>query len=793
MIYAAVNSTLEVSNIMISEKLLDNWSFHWNGQSCHAEDSEPVTLPHDFMLVTPRTPDSPTGADYGYFQPCKGTYMRKIVKSSAEIQLLKFDGVMGLCEVFVNDEHVCFHSYGYTAFVCDIGKYLHDGENTLRVEVDASCQPASRWYTGAGLYRDVELLTSGKDRFTPWGVSVKILNINGDTAQVEFSADIVSSDNQTAEIRFNVPEIEFDLIRCTHFRAGNNHYSVKAVLHGVSLWSPETPVVYSLNAELATANCSDSVSVAFGIRTVVCDSERGLLLNGKPVKLYGSCNHHDNGIIGAASYRSAEERRVRILKENGFNAIRCAHNPPSSIMLDVCDRMGMLVIDEIFDCWNSGKRTYDYHLWFDKYAKDDITSMVVRDRNHPSVIMWSTGNEIYERTGKCDGYAVGKMIADTIRLNDDSRPLIHAFCGLWDAPEFNNSENSGIDLLPEQPDFWCKRIAPQAGNLDVLGYNYLTHRISKDERIFASHLFAVTESYPLDAVWIKSMIDSHKKLIGEFVWTGWDYFGETGIGHIVYNADTTPGWMLTNYPEHISNCGDFSICGFKKSASYYRDIAWNRESVRILSVDPDNFGRSKAISAWGFYDAERTWSYFGKEGRITEVQLYSTADKCELLLNGKSLGIKTPNEKGIALFETEYSPGRLEAIAYIGGEICGKDELFTVGEAASIKIEVDVTGKTGAADLIFLEIYLCDIDGNTAWTANDEVTVTVKGGKVIGTGSGKIDDEHDYTTNICRAYHGKLLAAVLPESNEVTVTVNTSAFEAKSIINCLKNKSFCDK
>ena len=333
---------------------------------------------------------------------------------------------------------------------------------------------------------------------------------------------------------------------------------------------------------------------------------------------------------------------------------------------------------------------------------------------------------------------------------------------------------------------WCKKIAPQAGNLDVLGYNYLTYRIAKDERVFASHLFVVTESYPMDAVWIKRMMDSHPKLIGEFVWTGWDYFGETGKGHIVYDAETTPGWTLTDYPEHISNRGDFSICGFKKSASYYRDVAWNRKTVSILSVDPDKFGRSKAISAWGFYDVEKTWNYSGKESKLTEVQLYSTADECELWLNGKSLGKKVPNEKGIALFEVEYSPGKLEAVAYIDSKVCGKDDLFTVGEASEIKIAADVTGKTGTADLIFAEMYLCDSDGNVAWTANDEVAVTVDGGRVVGTGSGKVDDEHDYMKNVCRAYHGRLLAAILPESNEVTVTAKTSSIKANSIRVCLK-------
>ncbi len=754
---------------MISEKLLKNWQFQLNRQGWQAMDGESVTLPHDFMLMTPRTPDSPTWADYGYFQPCKGTYIKKIVKPEAETVLLKFDGVMGLTEVFVNSDRVCFHPYGYTAFICDIGKYLREGENILRVEVDAKCQPASRWYTGAGIFREVELLTSGADRFSPWGTAVRTLGIFGDSAQIEFSTEIISSRRQIGKITFEIPELRFSMTRSAQLEAGKNRFTATAVLHSVTLWSPDTPAVYTCKARLHTDGCEDSETVSFGVRTVACDAERGFLLNGEPIKLYGTCNHHDNGIVGAASFRSAEERRVRILKENGFNAIRTSHNPPSSVLLDVCDRMGMLVIDEIFDCWTNGKKAYDYHLWFDKYAKDDVESMVIRDRNHPSVAMWSTGNEIFERAGKCDGYAVGKMIADTIRENDPTRPLTHAFCHFWDNWEYNNELNRTFPLPPDQPDFWCEKIAPQAGNLDVLGYNYLNHRIAKDEQILTSHLFAITESYPMDALWVKRTMDEHPKLIGEFVWTGWDYFGETGLGRVIYDNPDGPGWGLDPHPNHISNCGDFNICGFKKPQSYYRDIAWERESVKILTVDPDNTGRVKSYSGWGFYDADRTWTYPGKEGRTSEVYVFTIADECELFLNGESLGKKAPNEKGFATFEVGYIPGKLEAKAYKNGELCGKDELGTVGEAVSVKIIPDITGKTGNTDIVLAEIRLCDRDGNAAWTADNEVTVTAEGGRVIGTGSGKVDDAHDYTKSVCNAYHGRLLAAILPESGEITV------------------------
>ncbi len=758
---------------MRSTKLTE-WKFSKNGKD------ENVSIPHDFMIATERTPNSPTWADYGYFQPCQGTYSRTFEKDpTAANHFLKFDGVMGVTEVHVNGEHVKLHPYGYTAFVCDIGRFLRDGENNVRVSVNAMMQPASRWYTGAGIYREAELLTSDKDYFIPFGTFVRVLSINGSDAEIEVSTEIYSSACGEAEITYTVPELGRSFSRSTWLTEGENSFTARAILRGVTLWSPDTPAVYSCALSLKTAGSSDSESVTFGVRTVVCDPEKGFLLNGEPIKLYGTCNHHDNGIIGAASYRSAEERRVRILKENGFNAIRCAHNPASSMLLDVCDRMGMLVIDEIFDCWVNGKKAYDYHLWFDRYAKEDVTAMVKCHRNHPSVVMWSTGNEIYERGGKNDGYRVGKMIADTIKENDPSRPVTHAFCHFWDNWEYGKKMDETADYPAEKLDFWCEKILPQAGSLEILGYNYMTHRIEKDSVRFPEHLFAITESYPLDAVYVKRVMDEYPQLIGEFVWTGWDYLGETGLGHIVYNVDSTPGWGLTPHPEHISNCGDFDLCGNKKSPSYYRDAAWINGAVRILSMDPDKADKVYSISSWGFYDTNRTWTYPGKEGKMTKVHLYTTADECELFLNGVSLGKKAPDHKGVALFEVEYRPGKLEACSYKDGKVVGKDELFTVGEACSLSVKADVTDKTGKADLIYAEISLLDKDGNVAWNGDDEITVTVSGGKVIGTGSGKIDDTHNYTEPVCRAYHGRMLAAILPEGERVVITAKTEKMAAE--------------
>ncbi len=758
---------------MKSKQLLDGWRFTGCGKD------EIVSIPHDFMLGTERTPDSPTCADYGYFQPCKGTYIRNVTKDpSSDKHFIKFDGVMGLTEVKVNGNLVKFHPYGYTAFICDVSDYLNDGDNELRVDIDAMSQPASRWYSGAGIYREAELLTSGCDYLIPFGTCVKVLNINGNDAEIEIGVEIFASECGEAELSFSIPEIARTFIRSTWLEKGENRFSCKAILRGIERWSIDTPVVYSCEVALKTDTCTDSDTVTFGIREIVCDAKKGFLLNGEPLKLYGTCNHHDNGIIGAASYRSAEERRVRILKENGFNAIRCAHNPPSEMLLDVCDRMGILVIDEIFDCWISAKRPYDYHLWFNDYAKEDITSMVRRDRNHPSVVMWSTGNEIYERFGRGDGYKIGKMIADTIKEYDTTRPLTHAFCNPWEQGDYADRMRETESYPAEKMDFWGEKMMPQAGNLDVIGYNYLNEKLDKDVVRFPEHLFAITESYPVDAVWSRRLMDKHIQVIGEFVWTGWDYFGETGIGHVYHDRDRAPIWGLMKHPEHISNCGDFDICGNRKAPSYYRDAAWIDGAVRILTMDPVYFGEQFALSAWGFYDVNRTWTYSGKEGKKTEVHLYTMADECELLQDGVSLGKKEPNEKGMAIFEVEYKPGKLEAIAYRNGEAVGNDELCTVGEASCIEVKADITGKSGKADLVFAEITLCDCNGNPAWEAEDEITVTVSGGKVLGTGSGRIDDEHDYTTNVCRAYHGKLLAAIIAESEDLEITASTEKMTA---------------
>ena len=735
----------------------DSWTV-----SVH-EKTEPVILPHDAMVGTKRTPDSRTGADLGFFEPVRAVYTKKFFPDgTAKTQFLRFDGVMGLCEVFLNQHLLTFHPYGYTAFLCDLTPYLSDGENEIIVTADTTAQISSRWYTGCGIYRDVSLYTSGADYLVPDGLFVKTIRLYDDQALVEVEVRIHAHADTNAEL--NLTLAGETVKRRLFLTEGDNAFSYRMTLHGAARWEPENPVLHTCRAELFTGEETDADEVHFGLRTVETDTTRGLLLNGRPVNLYGGCIHHDNGIVGAASLRAAEERRIRILKENGFNAIRTAHNPPSSVLLDVCDRLGMLVIDEIFDCWRVAKRDFDYHLFFERYWAEDTRSMVLRGRNHPSVILWSTGNEIQERDGRSGGYVTARKIADLIRSLDPTRPLTHAFCVFWDYGD-PNAVVAGDTL-----DVWAKRTAPIADTLDAAGYNYFFDRLDKDEAWFPERLIIMTESFPLDAVKGAERLEKDPRFIGEFVWTAWDYFGETSIGHVKYGEEGVH-WGLMDYPNHIADCGDFDICGFRRPQSYFREAAWRKNAVRLLSSDPARFGQKYAISPWGFHDADRTWTYPGKEGGKTEIFAFSRADEVEVFVNGVSLGRKKPDENGTVRFEAVYEPGEICARSYLNGRFAGEDSIRTTGPWERIGVKEDRCGTAGRPDVTYLEISLLDANGLVSWTADDEITVEIRGGRVLGTGSGRSDDGHVYTEPVCRAYHGRLLAAVRAEDPNCAVTV----------------------
>jgi beta-galactosidase len=440
-------------------------------------------------------------------------------------------------------------SYGYTSFQVDLTPYLNYGAtNVLTVTVDNSHQINSRWYSGSGIYRHVWLLVAGPVHIRHWGVVVTTPAVTSAEAVIRAETTVSSqeSETRTVTLRSRVFAPDGTAVAQAESQAALAAGTTQAIgqemrVREPRLWSPDAPHLYRLHSELLVGGAVvDASETTFGIRTVALDPQRGFLLNGAPLKLKGGCVHHDNGVLGAASYDRAEERKVELHKASGYNAIRCAHNPPAPAFLDACDRLGMLVIDEAFDCWRMGKNAGDYHVAFDEWWQRDIESMVRRDRNHPSVVMWSIGNEVGERDGRSDGGKIARMLADEVRRLDPTRPVTSALCDTFDGQR--KWEDSDIVFAA----------------LDVGGYNYLWQRYEPDHARHPDRLMAGTESFPIEAFDNWAAVKAHPYVIGDFV-DFLDYLGEAGIGR-TYTEDGKPAGVWAN-TWHQANCGDLDLCG----------------------------------------------------------------------------------------------------------------------------------------------------------------------------------------------------------------------------------------
>ena len=466
------------------------------------------------------------------------------------------------------------------------------------------------------------------------------------------------------------------------------------------LWSVDAPHLYSLTSEvLAGSEVLDAETTTFGIRSLAVDAKQGFRLNGEPLKLRGGCVHHDHGLLGAASYDRAEERKVELLKASGFNAIRCAHNPPAPALLDACDRLGMLVIDETFDCWRMAKNPNDYHLYFEDWWQRDTESTVKRDRNHPSVIMWSIGNEVPERTGGSDGYAWCQRQADYVRSLDSTRPVTAALATLFeeggalpfgqpiDPQEFFGSHNRA----PADPesDRWGRLTAPFLAPLDVAGYNYYNNRYEYDRTHFPDRVICGTETFPHRAYDTWQDTARLPNVIGDFVWTAFDYRGESGVGSVSIGAPAGLFFAVDPWPCHLAGCGDIDICGFKRPQSYYRDILWGvRKAPYIGVLDPQHYGKMISFNPWGWEPVSDDWTFPGREGKPTQVEVYSADDEVELLVNGASVGRKPAGaaSKNKAVFEVIYQPGTITAVGFTGGRETartGAEHRFGAGGSAA--------------------------------------------------------------------------------------------------------------
>ena len=613
------------------------------------------------------------GRDTAWMVGGTGWYRRHFSAASlpADRQVeITFDGIYKNSDVWLNGTLLGNHPYGYTTFSYDLTPHLRrDGDNVLAVRVRNEGKN-SRWYSGSGIYRHVSIGITGKLRVPTWGVSIATPDVSAKQATISVKVKVENRTEAASEVTVRVRLLDAKGV-------GVGSHEMKQIvdagaiveaqqqieISNPELWSGSNPHPYRAETELHLgSNVADQVANTFGIRKVELDAERGLRINGQVIKLKGGCMHHDNGLLGACAFDRADERRVELMKANGFNAIRTSHNPPSPGFLDACDRLGMLVMVEAFDQWEEEKNPDDYHLDFDAWWQRDMASMILRDRNHPSVIMWSIGNEIPERT-KPRGIEIAKELADYARKLDPTRPVTAAI---------NNFRGDPIDSAFE--------------HLDIAGYNYMITTYDADHARYPQRVMLGTESFPRLAFASWQPVEKFPYVIGDFVWTGMDHLGESAIGNAQLdvprqggpppaNAGSTatqqaqataafgggppvrpqaatalpaansPAAFFMNgssirlpFPWFNCYCGDIDLIGETKPQGYYRRILWGTSKLEMAVQRPVPIGRTEAISGWGWSDELRSWTWPGYEGRIVKVRVASSGDKIQLLLNGKEIG-----------------------------------------------------------------------------------------------------------------------------------------------------------
>jgi len=766
------------------------WTFSFNNGFTFPSGGESVVvnLPHDYSIIQKRSPESRAGVLGGFFLGGAADYKKNIFAPDSwkgKRIFLEFEGAYMNTTVRVNNNIVEFHPYGYTSFVCDITPYLVYGkENSIAVNVNNTALPNTRWYTGSGIYRPVWLMVANPIHIPVYGVFVSSPSLSS----IRVETTVCNDTDVSADVIIRNTVLDGDKIVTTYedklsaASMAETTAGYDITIPGAKAWSVDEPNLYTLKVEvISDGEVVDETKTVFGLRTIEVNVKEGLKINGVPIKMKGGCVHHDCGLLGAASYNRAEERKIEILKQSGYNAVRCAHNPPSPSFLDACDRLGMLVIDEAFDVWREEKMTNDYHIYFANYWKKDMTSMIMRDRNHPSIIFWSTGNEIVERTGRSNGYALAQELADYVRKLDSTRPVTNAICAIWD--ELPVPPDEQVGYVDSNSDEWAAFTEGFAKPLDVVGYNYLLGRYEGDGQKYPERIIMGAETYAKECYDYWMATEKLPYVIGDFVWTAWDYLGESGLGRVLYDGRVQyvgDEGFAGKYPWHHANCGDIDICGFKRPQSYYRDFVWGVGHAPYIAVHlPEYYGRQPFITAWGYQEVVNSWSWPGFEGKPVEIEVYSGGDEVELFLNGKSLGKKPAgnDNRYLARFETTYEPGHLQAVTYLSGVEVSRSELTTAGAPTSIRLTPDRTQiSVGGEDISFVTVELLDKDGNLAHHADSSLYFTVSGAGVLqAVGNGNPVSEEMYVGATRRVHYGRAMAVVKSGDEAGQITLNVSA------------------
>lgn len=738
----------------------ENWKFHLgdtagaSARQFNDRSWRTINLPHDWSIEGRPEINNPSGNDGGYYPAGIGWY-RKTFNLQQDDRLTEtiiyFEGVYMNATVFVNGHELGTHPYGFTSFFYDITPYLRTGENTMAIKVDNSQQKNCRWYTGSGIYRNVKLIRTPKMRFEPWGTSVSTITVSPQqTVQVETTVANRQDRPQQAVVQYRI--LDNDSLLATKeehvtLEAGETRtLKTQITLNGAKLWSPETPRLYNLECRLQSSDglLSDLVSTHFGVRSIEYSAQKGLLLNGLPLKLNGGCLHHDNGPLGAAAYRDAEWRKARLMKEAGFNAVRCSHNPPSEAFLDACDHLGLLVIDESFDGWRSSKTPHDYSTLFDKWWTKDIESMVLRDRNHPSVFCWSIGNEIIERKTP-EAVLTAYALAGYVHKLDPTRPVTSALAA-WDSD-------------------W-EIYDPLAAAHDIVGYNYMMHKGPSDHERVPERVMMQTESYPRDAFANWNRLDRNAYIIGDFVWTAIDYLGESGIGRFYYKGESEgEHYQRNQFPWHGAYCGDIDLTGIRKPISYYREMLYNPDRKLYMAVkEPNGYYGEIKETQWSVWPTWECWNWPGHEGKNIDVEIYSRYPAVRLYLNDRLIAEKptTRNEEFKAIFTIPYAPGTLKVVGVENGKETDARILETAGNPARIQLTADHTEITADGEsLVYVMAEITDRKGRLVPNADALIKFDVQGaGTLLATCSADLKDESAYTDSRRKAWKGRAMAVI---------------------------------
>ena len=784
----------------------------------------PVDLPHDFSIlplpggdtdeqIGPFSKHSPGPKHTGHAIGGTGWYRKAFTVApddDGKRLTLVFDGAYMETDVYVNGQKVGDNKYGYSPFGFDITPLLRPTgeENVVAVRVD-NPGANSRWYSGSGLYRDVSLLVTDPVHIDLWGVQVTTPDVAEDQATVSVAATVRNDSPERTSTEVHVAIVN---PRGKTVAEGRGFLTVSAGAAGTLeqdfsveqpvLWGLDNPALYRAVVTLKQDDeVVDTYSQKFGIRSISFSAEEGFLLNGQPVLLKGGCMHHDNGYLGAAAIRAAERHRIALLKQNGYNAVRCSHNPPSQHFLDACDEMGLLVLDEFVDMWDHYKNKMDYHRYFNERWESDLTRMLLRDRNHPSIVIWSIGNEV-PKVSIDEGIRIGSMLKAKVDELDGTRPVTEAIPSfvMW---IFGGWQASG----------------PLFDLLDIGGYNYMDAEYEADHEKYPHRIILGTESYGLNAYNAWTKVERLPYVIGDFVWTAMDYIGEVSLGKAEYVKEMPRMYDMqeagpkmigidpnrlfdmmnmmneqasSNWPDFLSGCGDLDIIGQKKSQGRYRDVLWGEKVVEMNVHEPFPEGLLEKTVNWDWPREYASWNWAGSEGQPLQVRVFTRQQAVRLELNGEVVGEHAMEEADefIATFDVPYQPGTLTAIALDAeGKEVGRTALETTGEAVALRLTVELPSLPGEAvansrsaltasraDLAYVRIDAIDDQGRIVPTSDLAVDIAVGGaGERVASGNAAQDDMLSVNRPHVRLYRGQAQLVVRPYTQPGTIDITVSA------------------